>query len=241
MMPSCRIALLAMLLVSCSTATATATAPDASQPEAEVYVELLWQKTPEGAIARQIAHSFALDGRFDHQVCVAILEEGIDVQGMTLQAVDQSGAVVAGRAHRDFDGRKKCVPADLPAAAVPGQWTFKVYLDGIDLAVGERMIDVFPTVDALVSRAPADVPYVLGRPNYDSSIPPGDFHGEVSWIMHVTRSGSVSRVEIETAEGVGAKMRDRALAAGFLTLFPPDPARAENAKFRRQVSFRNSE
>lgn len=239
MMPSCRIALLAMLLVSCSTATATV--PDASQPEAEVYMEFLWRKTPEGAVARQIAHSFALDGRFDHQVCVAILKEGIDVQGMTLQAVDQSGAVVASRTHRDFDGRKKCVPADLPAGAVPGQWTFKVYPDGTDLAVGERTIDVFPTVDALVSQAPADVPYVLGRPNYDSSIRPEDFHGELSWIMHVTRSGSVSRVEIETAEGVGAKMRDRALAAGFLTLFPPDPARAENATFRRQMSFRNSE
>jgi len=239
MTPSYRIALLAMLLVPCSAATVTA--PDASQPDGEVYVEFLWQKTPEGAIARQITRSFALDGRFDHQVCVAIMKDGIDVQGMTLRAVDQSGAVVASRIHRDFDGRKKCFPADLPAAAAPGEWTFKVYLDGADLAVGERTIDVFPTVDALVSRTPAGMPYVLGRPNYDSSIPPEDFHGELSWIMHVTRSGSVSQVDIETAEGVGAKMRDRALAAGFLSLFPPDPARDANAKFRRQMSFRNNE
>lgn len=236
MTPLHRIAVLAMLLMPCSVFAAL----DASQAEGDVYVEFLWQKTPEGAIARQETRSFALDGRFDHQVCVAVTK-AFDVQGMTLQAVDQSGAIVVSRAHPDFNGRKKCFPADLPAAAAPGVWTYRVHLDGLDLSVAERTIDVFATVDELVSRTSAGMPYVLGRPNYDSSIPPADYVGELTWIMHVTRSGAVSQVDIESAEGIGVALQDRALAAGFLSLFPPDPAREENATFRRQMSFRSNE
>ncbi|HBK45571.1 MAG TPA: hypothetical protein DDZ67_03890 [Xanthomonadaceae bacterium] len=57
--------------------------------------------------------------------------------------------------------------------------------------------------------------------------------------MHVDADGKVTQVEIEQAEGVGERMRERALAAGYLSLFPPDPSRGkEGITFRRELAFR---
>ncbi len=44
--------------------------------------------------------------------------------------------------------------------------------------------------------------------------------------MDVDPLGRVTQVEVEVAEGVGERLRERAIAAGYLTLFPPDPGRA---------------
>ena len=45
----------------------------------------------------------------------------------------------------------------------------------------------------------------------------------------------VADVVIESAEGAGGLMRDRAIAAGYITRFPPDPSRAGKPYRVRQV------
>ncbi len=56
--------------------------------------------------------------------------------------------------------------------------------------------------------------------------------------MDVDPQGRVTHVEVEVAEGVGERIRDRAIAAGYMTLFPPDPARAATPlRWRRALSF----
>jgi len=58
------------------------------------------------------------------------------------------------------------------------------------------------------------------------------------WAMDVDPQGRVTRVEVEVAEGVGERLRERAIAAGYLTLFPPDPRRAARPlRWRRELSF----
>ena len=56
--------------------------------------------------------------------------------------------------------------------------------------------------------------------------------------MHVNSAGVVTDVEIESAEGVGEKMKARGIAAGFLSLFPPDPSRGpQGITYRRVLNF----
>ncbi|MCL7714711.1 hypothetical protein K5L01_08655 [Stenotrophomonas sp. CPCC 101365] len=56
--------------------------------------------------------------------------------------------------------------------------------------------------------------------------------------MEVDPEGRVTHVEIEVAEGIGEHLRDRAFAAGYMSLFPPDPARAATPlRWRRSLSF----
>lgn len=207
-------------------------------PTSDAYIEFLWTKTPAGAIARQETRSFALDRRFDHQVCVAILNEDIAVSSMELRAIDQSGELVSSRTYRDVDGSKRCFSADLPTTAKAGAWTYKILLNDQEDVVGERKIDVFDTVDALIAHTAPGLPYVLGRPNYDSSIPPHRFDGELVWIMHINRDGTVSEVDIESASGIGIQMQPKAVAAGLMSLFPPDQSRDPHATFRRHLSLR---
>lgn len=216
-----------------------AMAVDADSPgNGGVYVEFLWEKTPDGALARQETRSFALDGRFDHQVCVAILDKHISVSSLELRGVGEDGQVITRTVDREWDGRKKCFSADLPATARPGKWTYKVLLNDQEDVVGERAIDVYPTVEALVASTEQGMPYVLGRPNYDSSITPEQYDGELVWVMYVNKDGTVSRVTIERAEGIGVVMQPKAIAAGLLSLFPSDPGRKADATFRRHLSFR---
>jgi len=50
--------------------------------------------------------------------------------------------------------------------------------------------------------------------------------------------GRVFRVDIEVAEGVGEQMKQRAIEAGYLSLFPPDASRGEQGlTFRREFRF----
>ncbi|MBD9536023.1 hypothetical protein IB227_09230 [Stenotrophomonas sp. STM01] len=56
--------------------------------------------------------------------------------------------------------------------------------------------------------------------------------------MDVDPQGKVTHVEVEVAEGVGERLRDRAIAAGYLSLFPPDPRRAGTPlRWRRTLDF----
>ncbi|HGK7305478.1 TPA: hypothetical protein ACJ509_003382 [Stenotrophomonas maltophilia] len=56
--------------------------------------------------------------------------------------------------------------------------------------------------------------------------------------MDVDAAGKVTDVEVETAEGIGERLRERALAAGWLTRFGPDPARAQTPlRWRRTLEF----
>jgi len=219
----------------------TATAQTVSSPGYDVYVEFLWSKTPSGALARQETRTFALEPGLDPQVCVVVSNARFAITAVDLQAVDAQGSEVTRRTYPDVDGSKRCVSAELPADATPGNWTYKVRVNGLDGVAGERSIDVFKTVDALVkhvAQTMPGLPYVLGRPNYDSSIPPASYNGELIWVMHIKPDGTVSKVDVDTATGIGEVMRPSAVAAGMISLFPPDPKRAADATFRRHLSLR---
>lgn len=225
---------LMMCLWSSGTALAT---PPAPIPK-DAYIEFLWTRTSVGALARQETRSFALDGRFDHQICVAILNKDLVVERMEVRAVGPAGRQISRQMYRDVDGSKKCFSADLPADAPAGKWTYEVRVNDQDRVVGAQSVDVFATVEALVEHTPAGMPYVLGRPNYDPSLAPDQFKGELVWVMHIKRDGTVSAVDIERAEGVGVTLQPKAVAAGLISLFPPDPAWDATATFRRHLSFR---
>ncbi|KOR46466.1 hypothetical protein ADT25_06825 [Xanthomonas oryzae] len=56
--------------------------------------------------------------------------------------------------------------------------------------------------------------------------------------MQVNPQGTVTEVTVVTAEGVGLKLRSRAIAAGYLSLFFPDKRRARTPLlWRRELSF----
>ncbi|KQR07663.1 hypothetical protein ASF90_19530 [Xanthomonas sp. Leaf148] len=56
--------------------------------------------------------------------------------------------------------------------------------------------------------------------------------------MRVDAQGTVTDVSVVTAEGVGLKLRDRAIAAGYLSLFFPDKQREKTPLvWRRELSF----
>jgi len=216
-----------------------AASADASpSPTREAYVEFLWTKTPAGALARQETRSFALDGQFDHQVCVAILNADIVVKSIELRAIGPVGEQITSRKFNDADGSKRCVSAELPVGARPGTWTYEVRVNDQDRVLGSQTVKVFPTVDALIADVAPGMPYVLGRPNYDPSISPDQYDGELVWIMHIRQDGTVSAVDIDRAEGAGIAMRAKAVEAGLISLFPPDPTREPDATFRRHLSFR---
>ena len=227
----------ALLVLACDAALAATGTSSPSDP----YIEFLWSKTPEGALARQETRSFVLGERFGHQVCVAVLDADATTSGLTIEMRDTAGRVVAQQAHPDFDGSKRCFPAQLPPDATPGTWRVVVYLDGAAVPAGSREVEVYPTLDALIAATPQDMPYVLGRPNYDATIAPEAFVGELAWVMHIARDGSVDRVEVERAEGIGLQIRDRAIRAGEISLFPPRSGPDSTSTFRRQLSFRNDE
>ncbi|ACD59141.1 hypothetical protein DXO170_05315 [Xanthomonas oryzae pv. oryzae] len=56
--------------------------------------------------------------------------------------------------------------------------------------------------------------------------------------MQFNPQGTVTEVTVVTAEGVGLKLRSRAIAAGYLSLFFPDKRRARAPLlWRRELSF----
>ncbi len=226
-----RIALLAAFLPM------AALAADEAPRATHAGIEFLWKLHPPEAIARQPTLGFVADGRHEHAVCVFALPAEARPAGLVIEGVDPSGRVAVRREDAEFGGDKRCYRVDLDDGA-PGVWTWRAYLDGNPEPLGEARIEVAATLEQAAFHAPSSVPYVLGRPNYDASIPPEQFIGRLVWLIHVDPDGKVTNVEIEVAEGVGERMKDRAIAAGYLSLFPPDPARSAGFTYRRELEFR---
>ncbi|WP_236546104.1 hypothetical protein [Stenotrophomonas sp. 364] len=216
-------------------ASPAAQASQAASTEA-IYIEFLWAKTPVGALARQQTRQFVLEDGPVHQVCVAANAQDTDVQGLTLAIRDAAGTEVSRSTHADYRGRKQCFPAQLGHAGAPGQWTVDTWLgDGRHASATVRVDRTLD--DSPYMRDPA-IAYVYGRPNYDADIPPADWVGRVEWQMDVDPQGRVTHVAIVAAEGVGTRLRDRAIAAGYISLFPPDAARTQTPlRARRALSF----
>ncbi|MCD7099563.1 hypothetical protein [Stenotrophomonas sp. MMGLT7] len=204
--------------------------------DVDIYIEFLWAKPPAGAIARQETRQFVSEGSHDHQVCIAANAEPTDVGGLQLEFLDAKGSRVSLERHPDYRGAKHCYPANLGKHGVPGEWTVRAVLgDGREQSARIR---VDPRIEDSPQYRMRNVPYVAGRPNYDASIPPEEWVGRLVWAMDVDPQGKVTHVEVEVAEGVGERLRDRAIAAGYLTLFPPDPGRAAAPlRWRRTLSF----
>lgn len=178
-----------------------------------------------------------MDADERHQVCVAAAANDIEGSFLRIDIHDAAGELVADRKYDDFSGPKRCYDVDLDANAMPGTWTFNVYL-GEELGASKE-IEVAKTLEQANFYQPSAIPYVLGRPNYDPNIPPDEFIGRLVWTMVVDESGAVTDVEVEVAEGVGQLMKNRAIAAGYMSLFPPDPSRVdESLKYRRELNFR---
>lgn len=210
---------------------------DTSAAKDAPYVEFLWSPTPPEAIARQPTIGFVLDGRQAHQVCVAARTSAAENRLLRIDVMDAASRLVSSRTHEDFRGPKRCYPAGLGAHGSAGQWTFNIYLDGALSAT--ETIEVAKTLEEAPFYRASSIPYVLGRPNYDAEIPASEFIGRLVWVMDVNEGGTVTHVEVEIEEGVGKLMRDRAIAAGYLSQFPPDPSRAtEPLKYRRELEFR---
>ena len=184
------------------------------------YIEFLWQPAPKGALARGEAFGFVMDPAQHHVVCVEAEDAVTGPSKLRIDVIDASGADVAAYGDGSFLGAKKCNPAKLPPTATPGEWTFNVYVD--DVLLGTKTIEVARTLDEAAFHSDPRRPYVLGRPNYDPSIPPDEYVGRLSWIMTVDPAGTVRHVDVEVAEGAGERMKARAVAAGMATMFPPN-------------------
>ena len=196
------------------------------------YIEFLWAPPTKAALARAEAFGFVLDGTQDHRLCVEANDASPRKGVLRIEVVDAAGDVVESQWHENFDGAKECYPTDLPPSGFPGNWTFNVYLDGSLSAT--KTIEVARTLEDASFYVESSRPYVLGRPNYDANIPPGDYIGRLSWIMSVDTAGVVRNVEVEAAEGAGEAMKDRAIAAGYLTVFPPNRSPADTLRKVRQ-------
>ncbi|MGS0539272.1 hypothetical protein ACQEPV_011395 [Xanthomonas oryzae pv. oryzicola] len=161
---------------------------------------------------------------------------GDDVGGLVVQAFDASGQEVSSHHYSDYRGVKHCYGADLGQGGKPGLWTFRASTG--DGRSGEQTLQVHARLaDSPLSNDPG-TPYVVGRPNYDAAIPPAEWHGRLVWEMQVNPQGTVTEVTVVTAEGVGLKLRSRAIAAGYLSLFFPDKRRARAPLlWRRELSF----
>ncbi len=221
------------------TVTWESAAEDAGSSDSDVYIEFLWSKPEAGALARQETRSFVLGKRFNHQVCVAVLRSETPHQSMVLEAVDSRGEVVSRQSDESYSGKKRCYAARLPRWGAPGKWSYRVYLDGESIFSASRSVEVAKSLKAAKFNEPSPVPYVLGRPNYPEGMSPQRFSGRLVWVMTVDAGGKVTHVDIETAEGIGEEMKERALAAGYISRFPMDSRRpAAGIKYRRAMNFR---
>lgn len=229
----------ALLLTLVLAALPAAAAEESAAPERWAGIEFLWAKTPAGALARQPTLGFVNDGGHDHQVCVFAMPGTATARSLAIEAADATGGLVWRTVDDGFDGTKRCFDAQLDGRGAPGRWTYRAYFDGEAEPAGSASIEVARTLEDAPFHAPSQTPYVLGRPNYDAAVSaPEDWRGRLVWLIHVDAAGAVTRVEVEVAEGVGERMRDRALAAGWLSRFPPDPSRGpEGFTYRRELKF----
>lgn len=188
------------------------------------YIEFLWSPAPRGALARAEAFGFVMGAGQDHRICVVADAPITQSSVLRIDVKDASGHLVSSQRHDDFKGNKECYPVDLDASGAPGEWAFGVHVN--DKLLATKTLEVARTLEEARFHADPSRPYALGRPNYNASIPAAEYIGKVSWIMSVDEAGAVSHVELENAVGAGKRMEDRAVAAGYITRFPPDPSRA---------------
>lgn len=215
---------------------------NASAAENNAYVEFLWAPRSEGDVARPQTLGFVMDGEIHHQVCVAVItppSESNPAEHQKILRIDVRDAVdklVSSNTYTDFKGTKHCYDAQLGKEGSPGKWKFEFFLDG-ELSATDT-IQVAKTLAEAPFYQPSSVPYVLGRPNYDGSISAKEWSGRLVWVMDVNAKGAVTNVEVEVAEGVGERIKDRAISAGYMSLFPPDPSRiGKPLKYRRELKF----
>ncbi|AEO42292.1 hypothetical protein [Xanthomonas euvesicatoria] len=222
--------------IRCLALCAAAFSHSATAADDKVYLEFLWDARPPHSIARQQTIQFLTDGQHTHQVCVATNLAETDVGGLVVKAFDASGQEVSSHQYPDYRGVKHCYDADLGQGGKPGLWTFRASTG--DGRTGEETLQVHARLaDSPLSNDPG-TPYVVGRPNYDAAIPPAGWHGRLIWEMQVNPQGTVTGVTVVTAEGVGLKLRSRAIAAGYLSLFFPDQRRARTPLlWRRELLF----
>ncbi|WAT14894.1 hypothetical protein OZ429_18575 [Xanthomonas fragariae] len=207
-----------------------------SATDKSVYIEFLWDARPPHSIARQQTIQFLTDNKHDHQVCVATDLTDTDVRGLVLTVLDASGNKVSSHEYIDYRGIKRCYSADLGEKGKLGLWTFQAKTGNGH--VGESTIQVNARLEDSPLSNDLGTPYVVGRPNYNASIPPREWLGSLVWDMKVNAQGKVTEVSIVKAEGVGLKIRDRAVAAGYLSLFFPDKRReSKPLVWRRELSF----
>ena len=218
-------------------ATGNLYSAELTQAEPEAGIEFLWSKQPADSLARAPTLGFLIDGKAGHQVCVVGFPPDARIQGLVLEGVDAAGEVIVRKEDPDFKGNKLCYDAGLSGRGEAGRWMYRAYFNGATNPAGMGRIEVARSLDTAKFHEPSGIPYVLGRPNYDPAIPPEEFKGRIVWVMHVNQAGKVTGVEIEAAEGVGKLMQDRAIAAGKLSLFPPDPTRPEDFTYRRELTF----
>jgi hypothetical protein len=210
---------------------------EAAGAASTAQIEFLWSSTPNGALARAEAYGFVLEGNQDHRVCVVAFSQEHKTRPLRIEVIDASGALVDTQIHEDFTGPKQCYKAELGASEAVGEWTFNVYMN--HKLAASKAIEVARTLKDASFYSHPSRPYVLGRPNYDPMIPAGEYIGRIVWIMHVDETGKVDHAQVESTEGAGNRMRDRAVAAGLLTMFPPDPTRtSEPLKVRQEYLLR---
>ena len=208
----------------------------AATDDSAIHIEFLWSKPPADAIARQQVRQFVVQGDHDHQICVAAAAAPADVGGLQLELLDADGRRVSLHRYDGYRGTKQCHRADLGEGGAAGEWTARAVLgDGRTNTATIRVDQRLEDSPCYLERG---IPYVAGRPNYDAAIPAAEWSGRLVWAMDVDPQGRVTHVEVEVADGVGERIRDRAIAAGYMTLFPPDPARATTPlRWRRTLSF----
>lgn len=201
-----------------------------------IYIEFLWSKPPKDSIARQETIQFLTQGKHDHQICVAANFSDTDVGGLSLDVLDASGKQVSHEDHPEYRGVKHCYLANLGSGGHWGMWTITAKLG--DGRSGSAEIRVDPRIEESPLFLDKNAPYIVGRPSYDRSIPPQQWQGRLVWAMTVDSRGKVTHVDVEIAEGVGERIKDRAIVAGYLTVFSPDPNRSTTPLiWRRELSF----
>lgn len=215
---------------------AVSAAASAQEAQESVYIEFLWSKPPKESLARQETRQFITQGANTQQICVAASRDDTDVGGLSLDVRDASGKLISHEEHPDYRGIKRCFPARLATEATWGMWTVEAKLG--DGRSASKKIRVDPRIEDSPLFLDKGAPYVIGRPNYDASIPDDQWEGKLVWAMTVDPQGQVTHVEVEVAEGVGAKIKDRAIQAGYMTLFSPDQDRAAKPLiWRRTLEF----
>ncbi|WP_228886403.1 hypothetical protein [Stenotrophomonas rhizophila] len=204
--------------------------------EPNVFVEFLWKPRTPGALARQQTLGFVMDGGIRHQVCLAAMNTAAENKSLRIDVRDADDKMVSSNTYDYFKGPKRCYDAHLGRNGMPGKWKFEIFLNGEPSAT--KTIQVAKTLAEAPFYQPSGIPYVLGRPNYDASIPPKEWSGRLVWVMTVNENGEVTNVEVEAAEGIGERIKGRAIAAGNMSLFPPDPSRVgDPLKYRRELKF----